>query len=299
MARTARSSNIKTNFRSLLDRDLIRSGRLSELEALLISELRTAVPDARGEAPWLLAITLRNQGRLLEAHRLAAQGDLPGSTVRLNGHRDLASLAIIELERGRPREAARHFLAAVKADRAANNGLGLESRYVTWHMTLAGTALAAAGDTAEVRALADSVQRIGISSSFGRDHKLHFFLRGLVSQRQGRHAEAVDAFRRSLFSLTDGYTRTNLELARSLMALQRYPEAIEILRPALRGGVDGSNTYVTHTELREALAQAFEGAGQRDSAAVHYTAVERAWRTADPQFSGRYRVAAAKATPRP
>jgi tetratricopeptide (TPR) repeat protein len=158
-------------------------------------------------------------------------------------------------------------------------------------MTLAGTALAAAGDTAQVRALADSVERVGSSSSFGRDFKLHFFLRGLLLQHENRHGEAVNAFRRSLFSLTDGYTRINLEMGRSLMALQRYPEAIAILQPALRGGVDGSNTYVTHTELHEALAQAFAGAGRRDSAAVHYAAVERAWRFADPQFSERYHVA--------
>ena len=164
-------------------------------------------------------------------------------------------------------------------------------------MTLAATALAAAGDTATVRALADSVQRIAANSSFGRDYLLHHFLHGLLLQRQNRHAEAVAAFRRSLFSLTDGYTRTNLELARSLVVLHRYPEAIATLQPALRGGVDGGNTYVTHTELHEALAQAFDAAGQRDSAAVHFAAVERAWRYADPQFAARYRTARARAAP--
>ena len=71
--------------------------------------------------------------------------------------------------------------------------------------------------------------------------------------------------------------------------------AIAILRPALRGGVDGANTHVTHTELREELAHAFELAGQRDSATFHYRAVERAWRHADPQFRERYELAKAKA----
>jgi hypothetical protein len=55
--------------------------------------------------------------------------------------------------------------------------------------------------------------------------------------------------------------------------------------------VDGSNAYVTHTELHEALAQVFDAAGQRDSAAVHFAAVERAWRNADPRFAERYRAA--------
>ena len=88
---------------------------------------------------------------------------------------------------------------------------------------------------------------------------------------------------------------TNLLMARSLLELDRAPEAIAILRPALRGGVDGSNTYVTHTELREELAHAFEQAGQRDSARFYYGAVERAWRRADPQFRDRYLAAKQKA----
>jgi hypothetical protein len=107
-------------------------------------------------------------------------------------------------------------------------------------------------------------------------------------------ADAMAGDRRSLFSTTDGLTRTNLLMARSLLALGRAAEAIAILRPALRGGVDGSNTDVTHTELREELAHAFELAGQPDSARVHYQAVERAWRRANPQFRERYQRAKAK-----
>ncbi|MGH7467914.1 MAG: BTAD domain-containing putative transcriptional regulator [Longimicrobiales bacterium] len=281
----------------LLDRDLIRSGRLPELEARIISELRSAAPGAHGENPWLLAFVLRNQGRLRDAENLSLHGVVPGIGKRLAGYRDNAQLAIIALERGDARESARRFLAMVADYRVSQIEPGIKARNITWHMTLAGTALAAAGDTAAVRALADSVERIGANSSFGRDPKLHFFLRGLLLQREQRHAEALDAFRRSLYSATDGYTRTNLEMARSLMALRRYPEAVAILQPALRGGVDGSNTYVTHTELQEALARVFEAAGQRDSAAVHYAAVERAWRSADPQFSERYRSAKARAAP--
>ena len=275
----------------LLDRDLIRSGRLDEMDARIVSELRSAAPGAYGEGPWLLAFVLRNQGRLREAENLAMHGVVPRISKRLPNYRDNIQLAIIALERGDARESARRFLAIAADYRRGEFEPGMKARNISWHMTLAGTALAAAGDTTAVRALADSVERIGANSSFGRDPKLHFFLRGLLLQRENRHAEAVDAFHRSLYSLTDGYTRTNLEMARSLMALRRYPEAIAMLQPALRGGVDGSNTYVTHTELHEAIAQVFDAAGQRDSAAVHYAAVERAWRNADPQFSDRYRIA--------
>jgi hypothetical protein len=74
-------------------------------------------------------------------------------------------------------------------------------------------------------------------------------------------------------------------------------DAVKILQPALRGGVDGSNTYVTHTELHEALAQAFEAAGEADSAQAHFRIVERAWRRADPEYRERYGIAKAKARP--
>ena len=296
--RAAKLNAAQTSKDWLLDRDLIRNGRLDELEIRLISELRSVAAGAQGERAWLLAFVLRNQGRLRDAENLALHGVVPRIDKRLANYRDYAQLAIIALERANPRESARRFLDIAAYHSRSQSEPGMKARNIAWHMTLAGTSLAAAGDTAAVRALADSVERIGANSSFGRDPKLHFFLRGLLLKRENRHAEAVDAFRRSLYSLTDGYTRTNLEMARSLMALRRYPEAIAILQPALRGGVDGSNTYVTHTELHETIAQVFDATGQRDSAALHYAAVERAWRHADPQFSERYHIAKSRAVTR-
>jgi DNA-binding SARP family transcriptional activator/TolB-like protein len=293
-ARATRLSAQPIVFDFYLDRDLVRSGRLDELVARLVPALRNIVPEARGQMPWLLAIALRNQGRLREARELALSGQLPDSPVRLEGHTDVVSAAIIALENSQPGEAASRFLRFVEADRSSAEQPGVKARSLSWHMTLAGTALAAAGDTAAVLALADSVERIGQGSNFGRDFTLHHFLRGLVHQHGERHVEAVDAFRRSLFSMTDGYTRINLELARSLLARGRNAEAIAVLQPALRGGIDGGNTYVTHTELHEALARAFDAAGQVDSAAVHWSAVERAWRYADAGFAERYRYAAAR-----
>lgn len=294
IARGAQISGMRADFTFYLDRDLIRSGRLDELEARLVSQLRTAAPDARGQMPWLLAISLRNQGRMREARELASDGRVPGSPVGLDGYADAVTLAIVAMESGQPDEAAREFLDLVEADRSSTVEPGFKARNLSWHMALAGTALAAAGDTAAVLALADSVERIGQSSSFGRDLRLHHFLRGLVLQRANRHAEAVEAFRRSMFSLTDGYTRINLEMARSLIELDRHAEAIAVLQPAVRGGVDGGNTYVTHTELHEALARAFDANGQADSASVHWAAVARAWRRADSEFEARYAYAAAR-----
>ncbi|CAN5680164.1 hypothetical protein BH23GEM3_BH23GEM3_06940 [soil metagenome] len=77
------------------------------------------------------------------------------------------------------------------------------------------------------------------------------------------------------------------------MRLGRPAEAVAILRPALRGGLEASNLYVTHTELHEALGRAFAAAGQPDSAAIHYRWVERAWADADPAFRARHDFARA------
>ena len=75
------------------------------------------------------------------------------------------------------------------------------------------------------------------------------------------------------------------------MRQDRAREAAAVVAPALRGEVDASNLYVTRTELHELLAQAYDRAGIRDSAAVHYRAVVRAWANADEAFHVRRDVA--------
>jgi tetratricopeptide (TPR) repeat protein len=153
-------------------------------------------------------------------------------------------------------------------------------------------ALAAAGDTPGVRALADSVERWGNASAFGRDRRVHHYLRGLVLAASGRHEDAVRAYREAVYSPTLGFTRVNYEMARSLLQLNRPAEAVAILQPALRGEIDASNLYITRTELHELLGESFTRAGQPDSAAAHYRAVVKAWQRADPAFHARRNRAA-------
>jgi tetratricopeptide (TPR) repeat protein len=293
--RAARPGEVM-DFSGPLNRDLIRSGRLAELEASLLASLKTAVPGAYGEMPWLLLFTLRNQGRLNEAYLLASEGVVPTISVRLPAYHDPLSTAVVALERGDSKEAARRFMEMVAAMRAPGYDPGPPwARHMVFRMTLTGMALAAVGDTSTVRALADSIRVIGPGSNWARDIRLQHFLEGLLYQRQNRHAEAVDAFHKAVFSNSDGFTRINLEMARSLLVLGRNAEAVAVLRPSVTGGVDGGNTYVTHTELHELLGHAFFAAGQRDSAAVHYRAVEEAWRGADPSFAARYALAKTRA----
>jgi DNA-binding SARP family transcriptional activator/tetratricopeptide (TPR) repeat protein len=281
-------------YRASIHRDHIRWGRWETLDRELGLDLARPTEELRGDASWLLAISLRDRGRLQEGIALTRHGRFPPSQSLPDWSYFWIAEAMILLETD-PRAAAELFQREARGMLSSDLHAGYQARNTTWLLALAGTALAAAGDTARVRMLADSIEVLGQGSTFGRDLILHFFLRGLLLQHAGRHAEAVDAFRRSLFSLTDGYTRTNLMLARSLLQLERPEEAIAVLQPAIRGGVDGSNTYVSRTELHEALADAFQAAGQPDSAKAHYRVVERNWRGADPRFQQRYARARAAA----
>lgn len=273
----------------VLHRDLLRWGRFEELDRQLATDLQAPSHNTRADAHWLLMLSLRDQGRLREILDMTRQSRVPGSV-------DLLIGASLLMESGHPDSAARLFHGEARRLLSSTNMLrGLQARTSVWQLTLAATAYLAAGDTVAVRRLADSVEAIGQRSSYGRDPRLHHFLRGILLQHEGRHLEALNHLQASIFSLTDGYSRTNLAMARSLLILHRPAEAVAVLRPAIHGGVDGSNSYTSRTELHEAMAEAFEQAGQRDSATAHWRAVESAWRHADPQFQDRYQRAKLKA----
>jgi hypothetical protein len=148
-------------------------------------------------------------------------------------------------------------------------------------------AIAAAGDTAPLRRMADTVEYWGAQSIYGRDRRAHHYLRGLLFTASGRDDDAIREFHAAIYSPTLGFTRVNLELGRALLRRNRASEAVAVVAPALRGEVDASNLYVTRTELHELLAQAYDKAGAHDSAAVHYRAVVRAWANADEAFHAR------------
>ncbi len=246
-----------------------------------------------GTGAWMYLIALRNQGRLREATQFHRTGALPGiAAPTFARNPDVFNEGILALERGDPRTTATVFAKQTAID-MSRWVPGVRARYVAWNNTLRGMGLAAAGDTVAVRALADSVERWGSGSGYGRDRKAHHYLRGLVLASAGRHEDAARAFRAAMHSPTLGFTRVNFELGKCLLALGRARDAVAAVEPALRGEVDASNLYVTRTELHELLAEAFDRAGERDSAAVHYQAVVNAWRRADPEFRARRERASA------
>jgi tetratricopeptide (TPR) repeat protein len=254
--------------------------------------LSSSSPHDWGNGAWLQLIALRNQGRLRDAMQFHRTGHLPGlPALTVQRTPDGHNAAILPFERGEPRVAARAFRVAVPV--GPDWAPGHVARGMAWQGTLTGMALAAASDTAAVRAMADSVERWGSGSLYGRDRRAHHYLRGILHSAVGRHEDAIADFDSAIHSPSLGFTRVNYEMARSFLALGRAPEAVHVLQAALRGEIDASNLYVTRTELHELLARAFDLAGRPDSAAVHYRAVVRAWRSADPQFHARRNAAAA------
>ncbi len=268
----------------------LMTGRLEEADAECMVHLGQEDPRTIDSYRWLCAIVWRNQGRYQDAAALVFAGRLPGGgALKVRRPRDVVGGVVLDLEMDRATAALRALEGVVPT--RGTLPPGQFARDMTWNLARRGTAAAMAREYELARRLADSAEAVGRGSLFGRDPRLHYFIRGLIARGANDHQTAVDFFRRSIFSWNFGYTRANLELARSLLALGRAAEAIYPLQASLRGGWDGSNLYVTRTELRELLAQAFVATGRRDSAAAHYAAVERAWRRADPPFAARYQAA--------
>lgn len=261
-------------------------------ERILASSRSTQ--DERADAMWWLSISLRQQGRaraslaMLRRMRVAENVKEPNPAVLLHE-------AQINAELGQWPQAYILFDSASRlpsqgADLAASYG-----RHRAWTLTQVARARVALRDTIGLAALADTVRNLGAMSMYGRDWKLHYFIRGLALEARGDTTAAITAYRRSIYSPTFGFTCSNVYLARLLIAQNRPRDAADVLRPALHGGRDASNLYVTATEIHELLGKAFDLAHARDSALVHYRAVAQAWRGAENPWRKRGEIAAKRA----
>lgn len=275
----------------------IQLGAYEEADSILRRHLDTAPSPYRERLHWTLAISLLNQGRLVEALAMARRRRvLEAATVPAGSAPYVALLEAQTLfEMGRYEAAAALFDSVARVP-SPSDAPSARARHRAWALTHVATALAAAGDTTRLRALVDTVQLAGARSGYGRDHRLHHYVRGLLLTARGHDAQAIEAFSAAISSRNLGYTRANYEMARLLLAAGRPRDAVEVLQPSLRGSFEASNLYVTRTEIHELLAQAWNSLGStpisRDSARVHYEAVAHAWRRADPPFATRAQAAA-------
>jgi len=274
----------------------LRSGRFDVADHLLSEEARTGNQVRRSEALWWLVISLRNQGRLRDAlanARELVQLDAtaqPGFTTPRS--LDAVSVAQVLFEMGRYHESAAlfdsigHYVWRDSPD-FPSEAPGLVARHRIWMLTHVATALAAAGDTARLPRIIDSLTAWKARSGFSRDHVLDHYARGLLLSARGEPDDAASEFRHALVDPVNGYSRVNLELAKILLARNQARDAIPLLRAPLAGPIESESYYSTLTELHVLLGNAFERAGAADSALVHYRYVLAAWRHADPQFRPR------------
>jgi predicted Zn-dependent protease len=138
--------------------------------------------------------------------------------------------------------------------------------------------------------LIDTLEVAGPKSGLERDRRLSHYARGLLLAARGQDEAAALELRRAVISWNMGYTRVNMALAKVLLRMGRAREAVTVLQPALRGSLEGSNTYVSRTDIHEALGEAWAavgGSAARDSSRAHYAVVVRAWQRADPSFAER------------
>jgi len=279
--------------------NLIRAGDFDAADRLLADLVEATTAREQLDAYWTLAISLRQQGRLTDALDVARRLRplLAGAVPMGDGAAPTISVleAQILLELGRPRMAAALF-DSIARGREAFESAPVAARRSAWNLAHSAGARAAAGDTVAVARLIDSVQALGAVSGFGRDRQLHHYVRGLLLVARHDDSGAVAEFQQAIVSRNFGYTRTNYELARAFMRLNRPADAVAALQPALRGSVESSNLYVTRTELHELLAQAWDSANVADSAAAHYRVVGTAWKRADPPLQARRARAEARAS---
>jgi DNA-binding SARP family transcriptional activator len=149
-----------------------------------------------------------------------------------------------------------------------------QARGFAWAHALEADALLRAGDTVSAMPLIDSVARIGAVSYYGRDWLLPHHLMGMLAALRGDYPTAERELRSARWGV-GGWTRTDLELARVLLAEHRPQDAVAALRDAYVAPLDAMGRYVPRSELDSWMARAFTEAGQADSAA-RYGAFARA-----------------------
>jgi DNA-binding SARP family transcriptional activator/tetratricopeptide (TPR) repeat protein len=157
----------------------------------------------------------------------------------------------------------------------------IEARTFAWPHALLADAwfLSGSRDTVRLLALADSIETAGRRSGFGRDLRLHFHVRSLVAEIGGRWSDAERLLEQARWG-RGGWSRTNVELARTQLAQGRPNDAIATLRDIRFGTLDGMGRYAPHSDINAAIAEAFLSARLPDSARVYLSMVRAAWANA-------------------
>jgi tetratricopeptide (TPR) repeat protein len=229
---------------------------------------------------------LMNGARDIQSILLRERGDFAGSAVVLSRLPSTDGLTLIRADdlarTGRLAQARAIYELTGHPRGVAPNAqfTPSEARGYTWSHALEADALARAGDTTAARAFIDSLASSGRQSYYVRDKLLYHHALGSLYLAEGKLADAEREFRAALW-MAGGWTRTNVELARTQIAERRPRDAIATLRDAYLAPLDAMGRYVPRSELDWWMSRAFAAAGDRDSAATYARFVKKAWNGVD------------------
>jgi DNA-binding SARP family transcriptional activator/TolB-like protein len=268
----------------------IVAGDHATADRLLSAQLGHGSAVQQADIYWTLALSLREQGRLSAALDAARHTRIDRSAQRHVGTNSSVLEAQMLVELGRLAEARALFDSLAIASNAGDTPSQI-ARTKVWMLAQTAGLRRALGDTITLARLADSLQTLSAESGYGRDRRLHHYVRGLLLASRGDDAGAIAELKLSIYSVTQGYTRANYELARLYLRDRRPRDAVAILQPVLRGTLEASNLYVSRADVHELLAQAWDAVGVRDSASAHLAWLVKAWAGPDPVLAGRAQAA--------
>ncbi len=271
-------------------RTLLLARRYADADTAIATMAASTNSAARNDAYDLRALLERERGEYRASIRTieAAVREFPAdSAMRLEEANSLAHIgdyaAAFRLDE--PLAHERHDVAPPANVVTPVSGLsGGLARQFCWIHALEADAVAGAGDTTLLRALADSIAMEATRSYYGRDGRLVHHVRGLIAELAGNAAAADSEFALARWG-SGGWTATLVHLARARLALQRPLDAIAALRDAYTAPLDAMGRYVPRSELDYWMWQSFRAAGETDSAARYRGFVARAWSGADPEVA--------------
>jgi tetratricopeptide (TPR) repeat protein len=246
-------------------------GSTRAAESILRPELRQGSPTHRHSARWYLVIALRNAGQLdealIEAHRYRATFEfVPGAPNSVSP--GAVAEAWVRFEQGDAVASATLFDSIVRYRMPAQDST-YHARHVIWNLSHAAAGYAVLRDTMRLLAIRDTIHLLAPQSLYGRDQLLEYYVNGLLWRLRGNRDSAIVNLRRAIFSPSLGYTRVNLVLGEVLLEAGDPLGAVAVLAPGLRGSVEGSSYYVTQRLLHQRLGEAWQRAGNADSASYH------------------------------
>lgn len=259
----------------------LHAGQLDDAERALDDAARRGA--ATGSVMDLRIILRHLQGRLSDAERLAQEwlrpvpraqrGDNVGRVVDWRR-------AVMWQQRGDGNRSMALWDSLSRFP-AGDADPGQDARLNVQRWAVAASVAAAAQRADVAKRWADSSEAWSTRAPTRRDPRTAMWARGMALAAAGDTAGAIVTLQQAMYWPAFGLPRLNADLARLLLARGRYAEAIPVARGALRAPFDLRSSVADFTTSRVLLARAFEGAGQRDSALVHWRVVQRSWRGAD------------------